>query len=85
MSGALLSVTLPSGCCALMARRGQQTADADLVQDPPDPRNADRDVVVALKVHCDLFGAELVLLAQPEDLLHHLSTGASSPFMPYSS
>ncbi len=41
------------------------------MQDAPDPRGADTQVVVAGQVHGDLLRPEVVLPAQPEDLLDH--------------
>ena len=44
-------------------------------EDVPDPRWADRDVVVALQIHRDLLGSEVVVLAQVDDLAHHVDMG----------
>ena len=42
------------------------------MQDSPHPRRGDLDVVVALEVHRDTCGAEVIVLAQLHDLLDHL-------------
>jgi hypothetical protein len=46
-----LLVALPAILVALVALRARQPADAQSLEDVPDPRRADRDVVVALQVH----------------------------------
>jgi hypothetical protein len=51
---------------------GGQPVELEPLEDPPHPGLGDGHVVVAVQVHDDLLGAEVVLLAQVEDLLHHL-------------
>lgn len=71
----LLLVALPSGVFAFVALRRRQPAQADLLQNPPHPRRADGEVVIALQMHCDLLRPEVLLLTQPLDLLHDLDVG----------
>jgi hypothetical protein len=72
---ALFFVAFPFGVFAFVTLRRRQAAQPDLVEDPPNPRRADREVVVALQIHRDLLRPEMVLLVQPEDLLYHLRLG----------
>ena len=72
---ALFLVSFPFGVFAFVALRGRQPAQDHLVQDSPYSRGADGDVVVALEIHRDLLRPEMVVLAQPEDLLHDLNVG----------
>jgi hypothetical protein len=72
---ALLLVAVPSGLAAFVSLRRRESVQADLLQDPPDPGGADRDVVIPLQIHRDLLRAEVILLAQPEDLFHDLRVG----------
>jgi hypothetical protein len=44
----LLLVALPPGLLAFIALRCRQPAQPELVQDPPNPRRADCDVMIAL-------------------------------------
>lgn len=75
MAWALLLVTLPPCLFAFVTLRRRQPAQPEFLQDPPDPRRANGQVVVALEIHGDLVRAEMVLLTQPEDLLDHVSAG----------
>ena len=75
VTGQWLLVPLPTAVVALVALGGGQPVQAQPLEDPPHPRVRDRDVVVALEVHGDLGRAEVVVLAQVEDLLHHLDRG----------
>jgi hypothetical protein len=60
---------------ALVPLRGRQPVKAQPLEDAPHPRRADRYIVVALQVHRDLRRAEVIVLAQPQDLLDHLGAG----------
>ena len=53
----LLLVALVALLVALVALRGRESRHPELVEDPPDARRADPDVVVALEVHGDLVRA----------------------------
>jgi hypothetical protein len=75
VTGQGLLVVLPAVGVALAAPRSRQTAHVELVRDLPDPRGADGHVVVTLQVHRDLVGPEVVMLAQVDDLAHHVGRG----------
>jgi len=68
VTGLGLLVALPALAVPTVALGGRQTAQAQSPQNPPDPRLADGQVVVALQVHRDLQRAEVVALAQVDDL-----------------
>jgi hypothetical protein len=72
---ALLLVASPTAVVALVALGGRESVHLESFQDPPHPGVADRHVVIAGEVHGDLGRAEVVLLAQPDDLLDHLGPG----------
>jgi hypothetical protein len=42
------------------------------MEDPPDARRAELDVVIALEVHRDLVRPEVIGLAEVDDLADHL-------------
>jgi hypothetical protein len=67
---ALLLVAFPAGLRAFVSLRCWEAVQAELLQDPPDTGRADGDVVVPLQIYRDLRRAEVILLTQPEDLLH---------------
>jgi Phage integrase family len=67
--GALFLVALPASVVALVALRGREAAHVQAVQDAPDAGDADGDVVVAVQVHGDLAGSEVVVLPQMDDLV----------------
>jgi hypothetical protein len=75
VAGALLLVAFPPQRPPLVALGGGQPVHPEPFQDPPYPGGADRDVVVAGQVHGDLGGPEVVVLAQPDDLLQYLRLG----------
>jgi hypothetical protein len=54
---------------------GREAVELQPLEDAPHPGGADLDVVVALEVHGDPGWAEVVVLAQVEDLAHDLGTG----------
>jgi hypothetical protein len=60
---------------SLVALGGGQPVQAQPLEDAPHARGADVDVVVALEVHRDLGWAEVVVLAQVDDLAHDLGPG----------
>lgn len=62
MARALLLVTLPSCLSALVALGGGESVQSDLLQESPDSRGADREIVIAGQVHCDLVRPEVGLL-----------------------
>ena len=63
----LLLVALVAILVSLVALRGGESRHPELVQDPPDPRGADCDVVIALQVHGDLVWAEVIVAPQIDD------------------
>jgi hypothetical protein len=60
---------------ALVALGGGQPVQLQPLQDAPHARGAELDIVVALEVHRDLGGAEVVVLAQVDDLADDLGPG----------
>ena len=70
-----LLVALPALFVAFIALGGRQAAHLEALEDPPDPGLADRDVVVPLEIHRDLVRAEVVVLAQVDDLADDLGLG----------
>ncbi|WP_186581553.1 hypothetical protein [Streptomyces sp. BK340] len=71
----LASIPLPSAVVALVTLGGRQAAHVETVEDAPDARLADGDVVVPLEVHGDLLGPEVVVLSKVDDLSDHLDVG----------
>ena len=75
VAGQRLLVALPTvgrGACSAASR---QPVHVEAFEDPPHPRRADRDVVVALQVHRDLARPEVIVLAQVDDLADDLGLG----------
>ena len=68
-------VTLPAIDVAAVALRPRQPAHIEALEDAPDARGADRDVVIAREVHRDLVGTGVLGAAQVDDLAHHLGLG----------
>jgi len=66
-------VALPAGLVALVALGARQTVHLEALEDPPHAGVADLDVVIAAQVHRDLQGAEVVVLAQVDDLADDLA------------
>jgi hypothetical protein len=73
--GSGLLMALPAPVVALVALGGRQPVQLQPLQDPPHPGAADLDLVVALEVHGDPGRAEVVVLAQGDDLAHDLGAG----------
>jgi hypothetical protein len=73
--GSGLLRALPTPVVALVPLGGRQPIEIQPLEDPPHPGVADLDVVVAPEVHGDLGWAEVVVLAQVEDLAHDLGAG----------
>src|SRR6516225_5025150 len=68
-------VALPAVGVALVALRCGEPVQAAALEDPIHPGVADLDVVVALQVHRDLQRAEVIVLAQVDDLPDDFSRG----------
>ena len=77
MPGLRLLVALPAVLVALVALRRWQAAHVEALEDPPDPRGADLDLVIPLEVHRDLVRPEVVVLAQVNDLADDLLPSGS--------
>ena len=75
MAGQGLLIALPAPVVALVALGGRKAVEVQALEDSPHARVADRDVVVAPQVHGDLGRAEVVVLAQVDDLADHLGAG----------
>jgi hypothetical protein len=60
---------------ALVALGSREPVQVQTLEDPPHPGGRDGDVVVAGQVHRDLGWAEVVVLAQVDDLADDLSSG----------
>ena len=75
VSGQGLRVALPPVDVAPVALGGGKPAHVQAPEDPPDPRGADLHVVVALEVHRDLVGPEVIALAEVDDLAEDLGLG----------
>ena len=75
MAGQRLLIAAPAPVMALVALGGREAVELQPLEDAPHARGADRDVVVALEVHGDLGRAEVVVLAQVNDLAHDLGAG----------
>ena len=76
-----LLVALPALLVALVALRRRQAAHIEALEDPPDPRRAHLDLVVALEIHRDLVGSEVVVLAQVDDLADDLLPSGLGAYM----
>jgi hypothetical protein len=50
----LFLVALPAFGVAFVALRCRQTVEVGALEDPPDARRADRDVLITLEIHRDL-------------------------------
>src|SRR5215217_214307 len=70
-----LLIALPAPLVALVALGSREPVQAETLEDPPHARVRDGDVVVAGQVHRDLGRAEVVVLAQVEDLANDLGAG----------
>ncbi len=75
VAGQGLLVALPARVVALGALGGGEPVEVQALEDAPHAGVADLDVVVALEVHRDLERAEVVVLAQVDDLAHDLGPG----------
>jgi hypothetical protein len=75
VAGQRLLIALPTPVVTLVALGGRQAVELQPLEDAPHARVADLEVVVALEVHGDPGWAEVVVLAQVEDLAHDLGTG----------
>ena len=75
VAGQRLLVPFPAPVVALVPLGGREAVELQPLEDPPHARVADLDVVVALEVHGDPGWAEVVVLAQVEDLAHDLGPG----------
>jgi hypothetical protein len=73
--GSGLLIALPAPVVALVALGGGQPVQLQPLEDPPHTRGADLHLVVALEVHGDLGRAEVVVLAQVDDLADDLGAG----------
>jgi hypothetical protein len=70
-----LLITLPPAVVTLVALGRRQSVQLQPLQDPPHAGAADLHFVVALEVHRDPGRAEVVVLAQVDDLAHDLGAG----------
>ena len=75
VAGQRLLVALPAAVVALVPLGGGQPVELQPLQDAPHARGTDLDVVVAPEVHRDPGRAEVVVLAQVEELAHDLGAG----------
>jgi hypothetical protein len=75
VAGQRLLIALPALVVALVALGGREPVEVQALEDAPHSGLRDRDVVVAGQVHRDLGGAEVVVLAQVDDLADDLSPG----------
>ena len=75
VAGPLFLVPLPLRGRALVPLGGREAIHVQALEDPPDPRCADLDVVVELEIHLDLVRYEVVVLAQVHDLPHEFIRG----------
>jgi hypothetical protein len=66
--GLRLLIPLPALGVAFVALRGRQPTQIQALEDSPDTRHADLDVVVALEVHGNLLRPEVVVLTEVENL-----------------
>ena len=70
-----LLVAFPTAIVGLVSLVRRQTVHVEALRDSPHPRVRDLDVVVAGQVHRDLRRAEMVMLAQVDDLADHVGVG----------
>jgi hypothetical protein len=70
-----LLIALPAPVVALVPLGGGQPVQLQPLQDPPHAGGADLHLVVALEVHRDPGRAEVVVLAQIDDLADDLGAG----------
>jgi hypothetical protein len=75
VAGQWLLIALPAAVVALVALGSRELVELEPLQDPPRPGAADLHLVVALEVYGDLGRAEVVVLAQVDDLAHDLGAG----------
>jgi hypothetical protein len=75
VAGQWLLIALPAPGVALVALGGGQPVQLQPLEDPPHAGAADLHLVVALEVHGDPGRAEVVVLAQVDDLAHDLGAG----------
>jgi len=75
VAGQRLLITFPAAVVAFVALGGRQAVQLEPLEDAPHARGAELDVVVALEVHRDPGRAEMVVLAQVDDLAHDLGAG----------
>jgi hypothetical protein len=68
-------IAFPALVVALVPLGGRQAIEVQPLEDAPHPRGAELDVVVALEVHGDLGRAEVVVLAQVDELADDLGAG----------
>ena len=73
--GSGLLIAFPAPVVALVALGGGEPVQVQALEDAPHARGADLHLVVALEVHRDLGRAEVVVLAQIEDLADDLGAG----------
>jgi hypothetical protein len=70
-----LLVARPALVVTHIALGCRQAVHLETLEDPPDPRRADLDVVVPGEIHRDLVRAKVVALAQVDDLADDLGLG----------
>ena len=75
VAGQRLLIAFPAAVVAFVALGGREPTQLEPFEDAPHARGADLDVVVALEVHGDPGRAEVVVLAQIDDLAHDLGVG----------
>jgi hypothetical protein len=75
VAGQGLLIALPAPVVALVALGSREPVQVETLEDPPHAGVRDGDVVVALEVHRDLGRAEVVGLAQVDDLADDLGAG----------
>jgi hypothetical protein len=75
VAGELLFVALVAAVEALVALGRGEPVELEAFEDSPHARVGDGHVVVAVQVHGDLGGAEVVVLAEVDDLADHVDVG----------
>jgi hypothetical protein len=75
VTGQRLLIALAPSVVALVALGGGQAVELQPLEDAPHAGVAELDVVVALEVHGDPGRAEVVVLAQVDDLADHFGAG----------